>query len=80
MTDTPQDDGPPDIWLEPKCNPERCWCDVDQGDCDECDAKSVQYIRADRIAALRAENEALKAEIASLNWIRFGGANPSDKL
>jgi hypothetical protein len=36
------------IYLEPECaGPERCWCENDQGPCDDCGAPWVKYVRAD---------------------------------
>jgi hypothetical protein len=36
------------IYLEPDCAfEERCWCDTDQGPCDECGLPWVKYVRAD---------------------------------
>lgn len=35
-----------EIWLEPACAAERCWCQQPLDDCDECDEKAVRYVRA----------------------------------
>ena len=39
---------PDRIWLEPDCAvEERCWCEHDNGPCDECGLPWVEYVRAD---------------------------------
>lgn len=45
---------PKRIYLAPACNvDERCWCEDDTGCCDECGEPTVEYIRADLVAALK---------------------------
>lgn len=39
---------PERIWLEPVCAaPERCWCEQNNGPCDECGTDWPEYVRAD---------------------------------
>ena len=49
---------PEHIWLSPACREcERTWCQDDTGDCDECGAPAVKYVRADLVASRTAEED-----------------------
>lgn len=47
------DDDHKSIWLAPRCEEERTWCQDSRGGCDECGSPEVEYIRADLVEAER---------------------------
>ena len=54
---------PERIWLEPCCiDSEPSWCTHKLDDCEECDEKSNEYIRADIGTEQAAEIERLRDE------------------
>ena len=58
------EDSPNAIWLLPQCvqgtDEDRAWSDHDDGDCEDCGAPSVKYVRSDIVAA----DKALIADLA----------------
>ena len=60
------DDAPKIIWLLPHGDEQRCWCDhpdpSGMGHEDEAD----EYIRADLVEALEAENQRLRATLSAI--------------
>lgn len=51
----PLDEDHKHIWLSPRCQDERTWCQDSVGGCDECGEPEVKYIRADLCNALPSE-------------------------
>lgn len=49
------------IWLSPRCEEERTWCEDDIGCCDECGEPTVEYVRADLYASQAEDIERLTA-------------------
>jgi len=84
-------DNPEKIWLEPRCSPERCWCEDPLDDCDEdsCGEKAIGYVREDIVEhaareakRLAEDNQRLRAALKEIAKPTYGtefGMSDEDK-